>query len=113
MKLVKTYDMWGQNESLDELVNLEGKKSQKNTFKIWPIFIILNLDITNLNRSRGYTKDPNSGKKSIAKANFFFEKNCEAKAKQTPKLFLRTNNVILLKKRINLPFELVVKINNF
>jgi hypothetical protein len=44
MKLVKTYDMWGQNEPLDELVNLEGKKSQKNTFKIWPIFIILNLD---------------------------------------------------------------------
>jgi hypothetical protein len=77
MKLVKTYDMWGQNESLDELVNLEGKKSQKNTFKIWPIFIILNLDITNLNRSRGYTKDPNSGKKSIAKANFFFEKNLQ------------------------------------
>ena len=28
MKLVKTYDMWGQNEPLDELVNLEGKKSQ-------------------------------------------------------------------------------------
>jgi hypothetical protein len=71
MKLVKTYDMWGQNEPLDELVNLEGKKSKKNTFKIWPIFIILNLDITNLNRSRGYTKDPNSGKNSIAKANFF------------------------------------------
>jgi hypothetical protein len=41
MKLVKTYDMWGQNESLDELVNLEGKKSQKTRLKFGPFLSFL------------------------------------------------------------------------
>jgi hypothetical protein len=38
--------MNSQNESLDELVHLEGKKSLKNMFKIGPIFILPNLKIT-------------------------------------------------------------------
>jgi hypothetical protein len=40
----------------------------------------------------GSSRDPNSGKKSIAKAKrmrLFFEKNCEAKAKRTSNYFLR------------------------
>ena len=35
--------MNSQNESLDELVHLEDKKSLKNMFKIGPIFILPNL----------------------------------------------------------------------
>jgi hypothetical protein len=40
--------MNSQNESLEKLVHLEGKKSLKNMFKIGPIFILPNLTITYL-----------------------------------------------------------------